>query len=185
MINVGIAGAGGIGSNVAMHLVRSGVSDIRIIDFDIVEQSNLNRQFYFRNQIGCRKVYALCENLSRIQDINSIEAIELKLDDMNIIENLADCRVVVEAFDNKDDKKKLIEQLLPTGVRIVSASGIGGESLDEVTVKKVGSSLYVVGDGITDIDYNSVNSVKVSYVATIMCGVVLDIIKGGNYVQNS
>ena len=43
-MKIGIAGAGGIGSNVAVHLVRSGVESIKIADFDTIEKSNLNRQ---------------------------------------------------------------------------------------------------------------------------------------------
>ena len=53
---VGIAGAGGLGSNCALHLVRSGVGRLVIADFDVVNDSNLNRQFYFRDQIGRKKV---------------------------------------------------------------------------------------------------------------------------------
>ena len=59
---IGIGGAGGLGSNVAVNLVRSGITDIKIADFDVIEQSNLNRQFYFRDQIGQNKVNALYEN---------------------------------------------------------------------------------------------------------------------------
>lgn len=54
-MKIGIAGAGGIGSNVAANLVRSGVTSLKIVDFDRVESSNLNRQFYFSDQIGCLK----------------------------------------------------------------------------------------------------------------------------------
>ena len=46
-MKIGIAGAGGLGSNVAVHLVRSGISSLKICDFDVIENSNLNRQFYF------------------------------------------------------------------------------------------------------------------------------------------
>ncbi|MBP5226911.1 MAG: ThiF family adenylyltransferase, partial [Kiritimatiellae bacterium] len=56
---VGIAGAGGLGSNCAMHLVRAGLTRLVIADFDIVNESNLNRQFYFRDQLGQKKVTAL------------------------------------------------------------------------------------------------------------------------------
>ena len=49
---IGIAGAGGIGSNVALQLVRGGLGHLKIIDFDHIETSNLNRQFYFSDQIG-------------------------------------------------------------------------------------------------------------------------------------
>ena len=43
-MNIGIAGVGGIGSNVALNLVRSGIDRLTLVDFDRVEPSNLNRQ---------------------------------------------------------------------------------------------------------------------------------------------
>ena len=52
---VGIAGAGGLGSNCAVALARSGVGTLVISDFDIIEQSNLNSQYYFTNQVGMMK----------------------------------------------------------------------------------------------------------------------------------
>ena len=52
---IGIAGCVGIGSNVASHLVRSGVTYLKFGDFDRIESSNLNRQFFFENQIGLFK----------------------------------------------------------------------------------------------------------------------------------
>ena len=60
---VGIAGAGGLGSNCAMLLVRSGIRRLRIADPDVVDLSNLNRQFFFPGQVGRAKVDALAENL--------------------------------------------------------------------------------------------------------------------------
>ena len=51
-MKIGIAGTGGIGSNVAMHLVRSGITNLKFGDFDRIEKSNLNRQFYFEEQIS-------------------------------------------------------------------------------------------------------------------------------------
>jgi len=49
---VGIAGAGGLGSNAAAALARAGVGRLIIADFDIVESTDLNRQYYFFDQIG-------------------------------------------------------------------------------------------------------------------------------------
>ena len=74
-MKIGIAGAGGLGSNVALNLVRSGIDAFRIVDFDCVEASNLNRQFYFRDQIGRPKVEALRENLQRIRPEVEVDAI--------------------------------------------------------------------------------------------------------------
>ena len=49
---VGIAGAGGLGSNCAVALARVGIGTLIIADFDVVSESNLNRQYYFYDQIG-------------------------------------------------------------------------------------------------------------------------------------
>ena len=60
---VGIAGAGGLGSNCAIALARSGVGTIVLSDFDVIEEPNLNRQYYFIDQVGMMKTVALKENI--------------------------------------------------------------------------------------------------------------------------
>ena len=62
---VGIAGLGGLGSNVAMALARSGIGRLIIVDFDEVEESNLNRQAYDMEQVGQRKTEALMYNIEK------------------------------------------------------------------------------------------------------------------------
>lgn len=104
-MKIGIAGAGGIGSNVAVHLVRSGIESIKIIDFDKVEKSNLNRQFYFYDQIGMYKSEAVKLNLERIGSSTKIESVNIKIEAENIEELFNDCDIVVEAFDKKSIKK--------------------------------------------------------------------------------
>ena len=70
---VGIAGAGGLGSNVAMLLVRAGMKKLVIADFDTVNESNLNRQFFFRRQLGEKKIDALAVNLLQIEPELALE----------------------------------------------------------------------------------------------------------------
>src|SRR5512140_2270566 len=94
---VGIAGAGGLGSNCAAALARSGVGTLVIADYDIVEEANLNRQFYFSDQLGLMKCEALRDNLLRIdKDINVIlHPVELTSE--NIPQIFSGCDVIVEA----------------------------------------------------------------------------------------
>ena len=92
-VRVGIAGAGGLGSNCAMHLVRSGVKHITIADFDVVNESNLNRQFFFRDQIGQKKVEAIKANLLRIEPDADIRAVDIRLDASSAREIFADCGI--------------------------------------------------------------------------------------------
>ena len=59
LASVAIAGAGGLGSNIAVMLARSGIGHLHIVDFDIVDITNLNRQAYTVKHIGSRKVDAI------------------------------------------------------------------------------------------------------------------------------
>jgi len=69
---VGIAGAGGLGSNVAHLLARVGVGRLIIDDPDRIELSNLGRQLYFIDQVGKPKVLALKESLRNINPLRSV-----------------------------------------------------------------------------------------------------------------
>lgn len=146
---IGIAGAGGLGSNCAMHLVRAGVRHLTVVDFDVVNASNLNRQFFFRDQLGLKKVAALRDNLLRIDPEADIRAVDAKLDAASANAIFADCDIVVEAFDAVDAKAMLAAALLPRGKRLVTASGLAGWGRSNaMRVKKMGR-LVAVGDGET------------------------------------
>jgi sulfur carrier protein ThiS adenylyltransferase len=130
-VRVGIAGAGGLGSNCAMLLVRSGVRAFTLADFDRVEASNLNRQFYFAGDIGQSKVEVLGRNLRRIDAELDLRLVERRLEAdgpaaMSTI--YADCPVVVEALDRADYKAIFCNAMLRAGKFLVSASGLGGIS---------------------------------------------------------
>jgi len=77
---IGIAGCGGLGSNCAVSLVRAGVGNLILADFDLVEPSNLNRQHYFISDIGKPKVEALAEYLRLINPQINLTLINKKLD---------------------------------------------------------------------------------------------------------
>lgn len=147
---VGIAGAGGLGSNCAMHLVRAGVRHLVVADFDVVNESNLNRQFFFRDQLGMKKVEALKANLLRIDPGADIAAVDAKLDAASTRELFRDCDVVVEAFDAAEAKAMLLAALMPSGRKLVTASGLAGWGCSNaLRVKRMGANLVTVGDGET------------------------------------
>ncbi|WP_028856484.1 sulfur carrier protein ThiS adenylyltransferase ThiF [Psychrilyobacter atlanticus] len=181
-MKIGILGAGGIGSNVAVNLVRSGVSNLKIADFDRIENSNLNRQFYFHDQIGKSKVEALRENLTRIAPNLEIEIIDKKIEKNNIKDLFFDCDILVEAFDKKEYKTLLVEEFYDSNKLIVSASGIAHHDTDNIHTKKFGENLYVVGDFKKGIDKYKTYSPKVLIVASIMANLVMN--KGGYYEKN-
>jgi sulfur carrier protein ThiS adenylyltransferase len=162
-MKIGIAGVGGIGSNVAVNLVRSGVAFLRIVDYDRVESSNLNRQFYFHDQIGRFKVEALTENLKRIRPELEIEAIVERIDAINCRDIFAGCDLIVEGFDRQADKKMLVECFGSERV-LVSACGIAGSDLAAIRRRRLGTSC-IVGDFVTDCRHAPLFAHKVATVA--------------------
>ena len=146
-VRVGIAGAGGLGSNCAQYLVRCGFCRLRLVDFDVVEAANLNRQFYFAAQTGQKKVAALKENLLRIEPGLSIEAMAERITRENVLELFGDLDVVVEALDQAQTKVLVVESLLGRVGCLVAASGLAGwGDPDAITVRRVRADFYLVGD---------------------------------------
>lgn len=150
-VRIGIAGAGGLGSNCAWMLVRSGFTDFVIADYDRVEASNLNRQFYFAGQIGQLKVEALRQNLLAINPAVSVRAVETKVSPANAASLFAECHAVIEAFDEACDKKMLVEALLPAGKFLVTASGIAGYGdSDRIQTHRIKHNFFMVGDMVSE-----------------------------------
>ena len=176
-MKIGIAGIGGIGSNVARHLAQAGVKEIKIVDFDRVETSNLNRQFYFFSQVGEKKTDSLKKNLKGIFPGMGIEKIEKKIEPGDAKILFSDCGIIVEGFDNKILKKMIIEELCGTGKLVVSASGIAGKNMDAVAIRKLGNC-HIVGDLTSDQSCNDLFPPKIMMVASIMAGLILNHAKG-------
>ena len=146
---VGIAGLGGLGSVVAIALARIGVGTLILVDFDVVEPSNLNRQQYFFHQIGMPKVEALRENLSRISPYVTVRTHQESLDPSNMGRIFTEADVVVEAFDRADQKAMLINTIsekMPEKY-IVAASGVAGYGdNNEIQTVRFSSKIFIVGD---------------------------------------
>ena len=178
-VRVGIAGAGGLGSNCAMHLVRSGVKHITIADFDVVNESNLNRQFFFRDQIGQKKVEAIKANLLRIEPDADIRAVDIRLDASSAREVFADCGIVVEAFDAVDAKVMLVSAFASSGKKLVTASGLAGWGRSNaMRVRKMGN-IVAIGDGETSVgDGAAPVSPRVGIAAAMEANAVVSLLLG-------
>jgi len=152
---IGIAGAGGLGSNCALNLVRSGFKHFVICDFDLVEPSNLNRQFYFQDQLRMAKVEALSVNLRRINPDLKIVTLPIKITSGNIREIFAGCDIIVEAFDRAESKRMLVEAFYSSGKFLVSASGLAGwGNADAIMTLQVHDYFYIVGDLVSEVKEN-------------------------------
>ncbi|WP_244151818.1 sulfur carrier protein ThiS adenylyltransferase ThiF [Malonomonas rubra] len=149
---VGIAGVGGLGSAIAVALTRIGIGKLVIVDYDLVEPSNLNRQQYFIDQIGLPKVTALQENLQRINPGVEIEAHQVKVTPDNICELFGQVDVLAEAFDAAEEKAMLTGNFLSkiADKPLVAGSGMAGyEPSNSIQTERLSDRLILCGDGTT------------------------------------
>jgi sulfur carrier protein ThiS adenylyltransferase len=177
---VGIAGAGGLGSNCAAALARTGIGTLVIADFDAVERSNLSRQYYFVNQVGMMKTAALKENLVRIRPEINVVVHQVKLNRKNITPIFAGCHVIVEAFDTAEMKEMLIETVqkeLP-GIPLIIGSGLAGwGNTDILKFRKIDETLFVCGDELSESSEDSPPlAPRVGIVASMQANTVVEIL---------
>ncbi len=146
---VGIAGLGGLGSTVAIALARMGVGRLMLVDFDLVEPSNLNRQQYFVDQVGQPKAHALAATLARVNPCVRCEAHVARVTPDSLAALFSGADVLIEAFDRADQKAMLAThwpRLYPD-VPLVMASGVAGTGpATTIGVRQCGRALYIVGD---------------------------------------
>jgi sulfur carrier protein ThiS adenylyltransferase len=150
---IGIAGCGGLGSNAAVALARVGIGKLVIADFDVIVESNLNRQYFFFDQIGQKKCFALKENINRINPDCNVEAHDIKLSPDYICSLFRNCDVVIEAFDLAEMKQMIIETMLkdwPDKPLIIGSGLAGWGKSNDIRLLKTGN-IYICGDGLNEV----------------------------------
>lgn len=151
---VAVAGLGGLGSNIAVMLARSGIGKLLLVDFDVVDVTNLNRQMYFIPQIGKPKAEALPEILRQINPYLTYESVCVKVTPENVKELFFDYPIVCEAFDKPDQKAMLVRELLTQCPKttVVSGNGMAGYGdTNGIRTQQMMGRLYVCGDQSTDV----------------------------------
>ncbi len=178
---VGIAGLGGLGSLVGENLVRAGIGKLVVVDFDIVEPPNLNRQRFFISQIGRYKVEAFMENMRNISPFTKIEG-HIKKISRNNLDVFRECSIVAECLDNPESKAELVTSLrdkFPEKV-IVASSGVAGFGSEKtITVKKISDKIYVVGDGESEVKEGlGLTATRVGIAGSIQSHLIIRLILG-------
>ena len=151
---VAVAGLGGLGSNLAVMLARSGIGKLLLVDFDVVDVTNLNRQMYFIPQLGKPKAEALPELLYQINPYAAYESVCVKVTPENVRELFYDYPIVCEAFDCPDQKAMLVRELLVQCPKttVISGNGMAGYAdINEIKTQQMMRRLYVCGDQNTDV----------------------------------
>jgi sulfur carrier protein ThiS adenylyltransferase len=148
---IAVAGAGGLGSNAAVMLARTGFKFFEIIDRDNIEASNLNRQDYTFADIGRPKVEALKERLLGINPDIVVKTWHETWNETSAQHCFQGCGILIEAFDQAEWKARLCDYYSAKGLLIVSGNGMAGLDVKTpMTVKKMGN-IYLAGDLTTSI----------------------------------
>ena len=180
--SVAVCGAGGLGSNIAIALARAGVGHLKIIDFDKIEITNLNRQQYFADQIGLFKAQALKENLVRIAPYCEVTAEVTKITEENVTSLLKGFKIVCEAFDKAEAKAMLVNAILENMPETYLVSGSGMASLNSansIKTRKITDKFYLCGDLTNDVDAgNGLFGSRVLVCAAHQAHTILRIIAG-------
>ncbi len=146
---VGVAGLGGLGSAVAIALTRMGLGTLFLVDYDVVEPSNLNRQQFTIDQIGTPKTKAIKTILEKINPYVQVKTFREVLNRGNVPDLFMSVDILVECFDRAEEKKMLFEtaaECLPDTF-IIGASGLAGYG-DSNSIKtwRLSERIFVVGD---------------------------------------
>jgi molybdopterin/thiamine biosynthesis adenylyltransferase len=96
-----IAGAGGLGSPISIYLAVAGVGTITIVDMDVVDQTNLNRQIlHFDRDVGKKKTVSAEEKLRELNPDITINAIDIRIEESNAAILIGNADGIVDAMDN-------------------------------------------------------------------------------------
>lgn len=153
---IAICGLGGLGSNIAIALARSGIGKLILIDFDKVDLTNIHRQMYKLSQIDMYKTFATLENIKEISPFIDVETINEKISDNNISSLFQTSDIIIEAFDDPTSKATLVNKVLEIFPHkyIISASGMAGiGSPNLIKTRKITDKFYLSGDGVSEVDY--------------------------------
>ncbi|MED7788743.1 tRNA threonylcarbamoyladenosine dehydratase [Francisella sp. 19X1-34] len=129
--NIFIAGCGGVGSFVIEALARAGIGNLTIVDMDVVDPSNINRQLIaLQSTIGMSKVEVMKK---RIKDINpkcNVNALKTFINPENTNELLTQYKYdyVIDAIDTLNAKVNLVKTAHELGLKTISSMGAGGKT---------------------------------------------------------
>lgn len=141
---VAVIGVGGVGGICAIALARSGIGNIIIQDFDVVEESNINRQIVANyNTIGTSKVDVLEKQIKEINPNCNVIKLNSFFDKDNLSIFSYNIDYVVDAIDSFTSKCLLIEKCLERNIQFISSMG-AAKKIDpsKVTITKISKTSY-------------------------------------------
>ena len=180
-----IVGIGEVGGSVATSLVRSGVQNIVLIDFDIVDITNINRQVVaYHSTIGLKKVDVIKKILLDINPSLIVKTYDIFLNKDNIKTILDEEKptYIIDACDSKETKKSIILEAISRKIKFISSMGTGNKmnpsDLEIIDIRKT------VNDPLARIFRKWVKDNKIKSKITVLSSRELPI-KTGNIVSSN
>lgn len=181
-----VVGLGGVGGECVLSLVRSGIKDIVLIDYDVVDITNLNRQVVaFQSTIGMKKTMVLEKIIKDINPNCNVKVYDMFLDESNIKEVLDNESVdfVIDCCDSKNTKKSIILECLNRNINFISSMGTGNKmnpsKLEICDIRKTNN------DPLARIFRKWVKDEKINKKIPVLCSSEVPIHSGNVVASNS
>jgi len=174
-----IAGAGGLGSPVAMYLAAAGVGFLRIVDHDRVSQSNLNRQIlHWDSDKGLKKVDSACEKLESLNPSIRVEGICERITEKTAAKLVDDVNVIVDALDNIPARLVLNKAAVNRGVAFVHGAVDGFEGRAMTILPGETTCLKCISRGAVQPERFPVIGISPAVIGSIQAGEVIKYLVG-------
>ncbi|PLX06890.1 MAG: thiamine biosynthesis protein ThiF [Marinilabiliales bacterium] len=176
---VGIAGCGGLGSNCAISLARVGIGNLIIADFDKIEESNLNRQYFFKDQVGKIKSDTLKENISKVNPEVKVTSHNVYVEYNNFSNIFKGCDLIIEAFDNTDSKEMIIKAMNDyfPDMKLIMGIGMSGYGKNNLLNETTYDNIIICGDQMSEVSENHPPlAPRVAIVANMQANAALEIL---------
>jgi sulfur carrier protein ThiS adenylyltransferase len=174
---VGIAGCGGTGSNVAVALTRAGIGELILVDGDLVELSNLNRQYFFQSDVGKSKAYALAAHLKNINPDIRLDIHNQMIESSQVAQLFSKANLLIEAFDIAQSKKFLLNawcRAFPNRP-VVSGNGLSGVGKTAECVIRQMGQIWFCGDGTSNM-MEGLCAPRVALVANMQANLAIELL---------
>ena len=181
-----IAGAGGLGSPIAIYLTAAGIGMIRVIDHDRVALSNLNRQIlHWEEDVGRKKVDSARTKLRNLNSTVEIQAIAETITEENISELVGGCDVIVDAMDNLPTRYILNRRAVETNIPFIHGAVNGFEGRVMTVIPGETACLRCMYRGLVPQEKFPVIGVAPAVIGSIQATEVIKYLAGiGNLLTN-
>ena len=182
--NIVVLGLGGVGGYVVESLIRSGISNMTIIDYDKIELSNLNRQIISNiENIGKLKTEETKKRILSINEKCNVFIVNEFIDESNIDDIfLNDIDYFIDACDSLNTKKLVIDKCLSKNIKLITCMGTGNRMVSDFEVIDIRKTK---NDPVAKVLRKHVNDLKINKKVMCLCSKSVPIRKGEIIGSNS